>query len=235
MKSQEVCFFLPLFLEKLREMDYNCAMEYRIIRSKRKTLCLTLDGDGVPVVRAPYRVSAETIEAFIKKHRVWLARRLSERTVLPSFTYGACVTLFGKEYVLAEGKPRIEGETVYLPRDSFRQAFVRLLKRLTAEYMSALTASFAEKYCFSYATVRVSLAHGRWGSCNAKGNISYSFRVAFLSTELCEYVAVHELCHTRQLNHSARFWREVAQILPDYACRRKELKQNAVVMQLLRN
>lgn len=210
-------------------------MEYRIIRSKRKTLCLTLDGDGVPIVRAPYTVSAETIEIFVKKHRLWLARRLSEHSAQPAFSYGDRVTLFGKECVLAEGKTRIVDGTVYLPRVSFQQVFVRLLKRLAKEYMSELTAAIAKKYRFSYAAVRISSAHGRWGSCNAKGNISYSFRVVFLSVEVCEYVAVHELCHTRQFNHSALFWREVAQILPDYARRRKELKQSSAIMRLLRD
>lgn len=210
-------------------------MEYRIIRSKRKTLCLMIADDGMPVVRAPYRASADTIAAFVEKHRLWLARRLKEQTATPAFSYGDRVTLFGKEYVLAEGKARVKDGTVYLPRESFPQSFVRLLKKLTAEYMSALTASLAQRYGFSYAAVRVSSAHGRWGSCNAKGNISYSFRVAFLSEELCEYVAVHELCHTRQLNHSARFWQEVAQILPDYARRRKELKHSSALMRLLRD
>ncbi|MDE7158287.1 MAG: M48 family metallopeptidase, partial [Clostridiales bacterium] len=126
------------------------------------------------------------------------------------------------------------GETVYLPREKTEAALVRLLKKTTLEYMSTLTATFANRYGFSYNAVKVSSAHSRWGSCNSKGNISYSFRVALLPVSLSEYIAVHELCHTRQLNHSAKFWREVERILPDYTRRRRELRRNSAIMALFR-
>ena len=209
-------------------------MEYRIVRSKRKSLVLTLQ-DGEPVVRAPHGVPEEKIDAFVNKHRLWLARRVSERKNLPSFELGGRITLFGKEYLLAEGRTRISGETIYLPREKTEAALVRLLKKTTLGYMSALTAALAEQYGFSYNSVKVSSAHSRWGSCNSKGNISYSFRVALLPVALSVYVAVHELCHTRQLNHSAKFWREVERVLPDYKLRRKALRQNSAIMGLFRS
>ena len=73
-------------------------------------------------------------------------------------------------------------------------------------------------------------ARGRWGSCNANGAIAFSFRTAFLSEAQARYVAVHELCHTRHLDHSPAFWREVEEIIPDCAAIRASLRAASVVM-----
>ena len=99
--------------------------------------------------------------------------------------------------------------------------------------MTNLTLAIAQKYGFTFGTVRISSARGRWGSCSQKGTISYSFRTAFLSQYEAEYIAVHELCHTRHMNHSAVFWAEVAKILPDYLQIRKGIREKGVVMQWL--
>lgn len=56
----------------------------------------------------------------------------------------------------------------------------------------------------------------RWGSCSARGVISLNCKLLFLSRPEVEYLFVHELCHTRHLNHSARYWALVEQKMPDY-------------------
>lgn len=65
----------------------------------------------------------------------------------------------------------------------------------------------------------------RWGSCSSDGNISLSNRLLFLPERLLEYVVLHELCHLREMNHSARFWSLVEKFMLDYQERRRELKQ----------
>jgi len=64
----------------------------------------------------------------------------------------------------------------------------------------------------------------RWGSCSARGNISLSYKLLFLSPAVRDYVIVHELCHLRELNHSARFWALVAAVLPEWRELRQELR-----------
>lgn len=66
----------------------------------------------------------------------------------------------------------------------------------------------------------------RWGSCSARGSLSFNCLLMLAPPEMREYVAVHELCHRKQMNHSAAFWREVALWLPDYAAQRAWLREH---------
>ena len=66
----------------------------------------------------------------------------------------------------------------------------------------------------------------RWGSCSQTGNLNFNFRLILAPLEVLDYVVVHELCHRRQMNHSAQFWQEVAQVLPDYRKRKAWLTEN---------
>ncbi len=209
-------------------------MEYRIVRGKRKSLSLTVTRAGETVVRAPVGYPADKIEAFVAKHLNWIEKRLQERSAPPlDCAHGSCVSLFGKEYVVDTGKPAVEGGRIYLPAENREEAFCRLLKKLTFQVMGNMTEQIANAYGFLYERVRVSAARGRWGSCSRKGTLSYSFRNAFLSVELAEYVCVHELCHTQIFNHSAMFWKRVESVLPDYKLRRKKLKESGGYMNYL--
>lgn len=68
----------------------------------------------------------------------------------------------------------------------------------------------------TYTRLTVRLQKTRWGSCSRRGNISLNARLLFVAPEIAEYVLLHELCHTKQLNHSIRFWRLVEQFEPNW-------------------
>ena len=79
-------------------------------------------------------------------------------------------------------------------------------------------------YGFEFGRVAIRNTKSRWGSCSAKGNLNFSYRLLFLPEHLADYVVVHELCHLQELNHSSRFWQLVSQAVPDYKERRKALR-----------
>jgi len=75
--------------------------------------------------------------------------------------------------------------------------------------------------------IRLSNARTRWGSCHPAGRIHLNWRLIHFPLPLIDYVVVHELAHLRELNHSASFWRLVAQIVPDHAARRAQIRAHA--------
>jgi len=203
----------------------------KIIRSDRKTMSLTVEPDGDLIVRVPYRFREEQIQLFLKKHERWIRRR---REILSSasrlcFDDGNTVMLFGSSYTVCSGEAKITDCRLFLPEEGREAALSKLLKPFCRDVLCRFTRQVAMRYGFSLRNVRISSARSRWGSCSGN-NISYSFRVAFLPPALCEYVVVHELAHTRQMNHSAAFWREVERVLPDYAVRRASLKEYGWLM-----
>jgi predicted metal-dependent hydrolase len=63
----------------------------------------------------------------------------------------------------------------------------------------------------------------RWGSCSSRQSISINYRLLFLAPQLVNCVLIHELCHTRHLNHGPDFWKQVEKIEPDYRQLHKRL------------
>jgi hypothetical protein len=86
---------------------------------------------------------------------------------------------------------------------------------------------YARLYNFHYQKIRLSSARTRWGSCSARGTLSFTWRLIMSPPEIIDYVVIHELAHTIHHNHSPQFWGLVGSILPDYAEKRKWLKHNS--------
>ena len=87
-----------------------------------------------------------------------------------------------------------------------RKAVTTALARRAKELLPPRLKLLAAEKGFVYNSCTVRNVHSRWGSCNAKKNISLSIYLAILPNELIDYVLLHELCHTVEMNHSDRFW-----------------------------
>ena len=206
-----------------------------VVRGNRRTLSLSVNEKGDVVVRTPKFVRADEIQQFVSRHSEWIARRRAEiEQSRPDFSDGASVEICGRQYtIVPSGRTEISGEILRLPEQGREAALIGLLKRISRERMSRFVSEFAARYGFSYSSIRISSARGRWGSCSTAGTLSFSFRTAFLTDEEARYVAVHELCHTRHMNHGAAFWKEVRDIIPDYLIVRKGLRNKNSFMLFL--
>ncbi len=96
------------------------------------------------------------------------------------------------------------------------QAAIALPKRLS---------ELAAQHGFNYLSCTVRHAKTRWGSCSAKGSINLNAGLILMPVQLLDYVILHELCHTRQLNHSALFWKEMYLVDNNFMQHRHELRQ----------
>lgn len=91
-------------------------------------------------------------------------------------------------------------------------------------------AYFAPLVGVTYGRITIRSQHTLWGSCSGKGNLSFNCLLMLTPPEVLDYVVVHELCHRKEMNHSARFWAEVGRVLPDYEIRRKWLRENGTAL-----
>lgn len=103
------------------------------------------------------------------------------------------------------------------------------IKRLTDKarpYFAARCELYADHIGVSYNRIAVRRQKTRWGSCSSKGNINLNVLLMLAPIEVIDYVIIHELCHRKQMNHSAKFWALVEEEMPDYRIWKKWLRDN---------
>ena len=213
---------------------------YTLIRSNRKTIALQIDENAKLIVRAPYRVSQKRIDQFILEKREWIKKtqkKAAHRKQLmeenSEFKDGKLVMFLGKEYRLILND---KIKAIELTQDIMRFPLAHIeggeeylskwYKKKAKEIIIPRVERYALALGFSYKRIGITSAKKRWGSCNSKGSINFTYRLVMTPPEIIDYVIVHELMHLREMNHSAKFWSHVAQIIPDYKKRRKWLKDN---------
>lgn len=171
----------------------------QIIRSNRRTLSLQVKNSGQVIVRAPRNASIKEIEAFVRKNSAWLKKHLA---------------LVEKDLAAAAASP-----VQPLTMDE-----IRALADEAMRVIPARTAHFAPLVGVRYGRITIRNQKTRWGSCSSKGNLNFNCLLMLAPPEVLDYVVVHELCHRREMNHSPRFWAEVAKIIPDYKKHEQWLK-----------
>ena len=212
-------------------------VDYKIVRSNRKSVAIYVTRDAKVEVRAPFDYPAEKIEASVRDKQAWIAEKLAlheERLAKKesfSLFYGGTALLFGEEVSLTERAGQsfgYDGECFYFPpglaEEQIRDCLIQVYKSIAKNYFTGRVLHFAEIMGVMPCAVKVTSAKTSWGSCSSRDSINFSWRLVMAEKELIDYVVVHELAHVREKNHSAAFWAEVGKVLPDYAVLREGLK-----------
>ncbi len=121
-------------------------------------------------------------------------------------------------------------QTAALHLPAFSDAEMQCFVKQAKEIIPVRVAYFARLVGVSYGRITIRCQRTRWGSCSSKGSLNFNCLLMCTPPEVLDYVVVHELCHRREMNHSKRFWAEVARILPDYQTRQKWLKENGTAL-----
>ena len=175
-------------------------IKIEIIRSSRKTLAIEIRPDMRVIVRAPYQASGNYIEQFISDRADWIVEHLRK----------------------LEQKNRQCNEA--LPVKKLSNDELKKLADKACTYSPGRVAHFAPLVDVTYGRITIRNQRTRWGSCSSRGNLNFNCLLMLTPPEVIDYVVVHELCHRKEMNHSWRFWDEVARVLPGYAEQEKWLK-----------
>ncbi len=220
--------------------EKNLLTPTQIVRSKRRTISLTIDRDGAFVVRAPINAKDVDIYDFINKKSKWIkAKRLAaiNSAYKPlKFKDGEKVLILGKEYeiVLIDAKKvKVVDNQIFIPLNNsetyLKNYFVGLCKKLLPKRVERFCAA----YGYKYKGISITSATTRWGSCSYNNHLNFTYKLIMCPRDVIDYLVVHELTHTKVKNHSAKFWQKVEEVLPNYKLQEKWLKENRKIIDVI--
>jgi predicted metal-dependent hydrolase len=187
----------------------------------------------------PYFVPYQTAVGFVSKHIDWIKKELSRHTAyLPDgMSIGRAHVLryvpdprvktpttrvTAAEVIVRHGAATHEDDHV---QTAAKRAAVRALKNEATHFLPKRLHDIAYAEGYDFSGVSVKQMRSRWGSCNQDKHITLNIFLLELPIELIDYVIMHELAHTRALNHGAEFWREFEAHLPGARNLRKQIRQ----------
>lgn len=222
------------------ECDPSFDYELRVSGRARRLSLRVEPGRGL-IVTIPKGVSRRQVPSFVARNRQWVEAQLAalernvpahfrqwppQRLVLPavdlvlelSFGTSASPDPAASQVLLSGNAGRVLA--LHLSSNPAEQPAVvteltRELKRLATVYFPVRLEMLAKQHGLTFDRVQIRGQRTRWGSCSSRGTISLNFKLLFLSPALVDYVLRHELAHTRHLNHSPAFWRQLVSMQSD--------------------
>lgn len=217
--------------------------EYQLRVSRRaRRLRIDVSAHRGVVVVVPEGTPEAAVQEFVRAKRGWVRRarervradaevlRAPDETVPRRLQLRALGLDFTVETVAAGDRRRVErqGDRVRVTGAedpaAVRTALTGWLKRLARRRLLPRLAELSRQHGLEYERAAVRGQRTRWGSCSGRGTISLNYKLLFLPPALVDHVLVHELAHTRHLDHSPRFWALLAHLDPDWRAHHEALK-----------
>ncbi len=216
-----------------------------VVRRSARNITMRVKEDGLHVTTPPYRSITALLEA-ISPFRERLRNVCSEVKPKPfdlNFSIEAeCFRLKLETSPLKNFTVSMRDETVVIAcpahadfttdrvQTLVKNAVMRAMRKKAEEYLPPLVQYWSSLFDLPYNKVTISKARSRWGSCSSKRDISLSFYLMLLPAHLMDYVILHELAHTREMNHGPKFWELLNQLTDGKALAlRKELRMHRPV------
>lgn len=211
----------------------------RFVRNRRaRRYVLRLRPEGTARVTIPPGGSTAEATRFAERNAAWLERQFLRQASQPvrpkSWLLGTELLWRGETVRLeaAGGAPegiRFGSESLRLGKEipDLRPAVERHMRAIAARELPARVLELAALHQLAVQRVTVRNQRSRWGSCSRRGTISLNWRLVQTPLFVRDYIILHELAHLKEMNHSRRFWREVARLCPAFAEAERWLKAHA--------
>lgn len=213
----------------------------KVVLQKRRgsrNIRLRIDANGKVSVSMPYLVPYIMATEYVKKHQAWILRERNKRTqhLSEGMNIGRLHVLrFLHDTEATLPKSRVTANEVIVRhatslldtavQTAAKKASIRALRQQAMHFLPKRLKDIAHSEGYEYTSVSVKQMKGRWGSCNQDKSIVLNIFLMELPVELIDYVILHELAHTRALNHSPAFWKELEAHIPNARGLRKKLRE----------
>ena len=210
-------------------------IDVKLIRSARaRQITLRVSSlDGKVSVTAPKHVSTPKIEKFLYQKESWVKWKRSEVPKKLDVTIGSIIPYRGQMLKLVKyaGKNILRSHDKLLIPES--KKFVGLitkefLKQAARKHIKYEAANYSKKIGKCYTKLSLRDTRSRWGSCNGKKALMFSWRLVMAPPEVLSYVAAHEVAHLKHMNHSAQFWEEVMRLYGKHYKARQWLREKGM-------
>ena len=205
-------------------------MKYKVIKSKRKSICLSLNEKGEPIVKAPIKVSDKVIEDFVLSKQKWLEKQLKAHAKIDDFSskfdFKNKIYLLGQELKLEE----VDMSLLALQENKLERKLSSLYLEYAHKILPQMVKEVLAEHNLRCASLKVSSSHRIWGSFDRNLNMKLNWKLVHLPKPLINYVIIHELCHGLQLNHSPKFWQQVSIRCPEYKQLKKQLEMYSFLL-----
>jgi len=204
----------------------------KIIRSKRKTISITVKSNNIVEVKAPLHTSDTYIKSLLNKKKSWIDKCFCLNKKREHFLKSGKIMFLGKEfflykYMCEKNEVLLKNDTIFLHFKKNPNLYLQNWYKVNARKMFTKKLEyFSKKFSLPFEEFRLTSAKKRWGSCSIKKNINLSWHLIKAPEYAIDYVIIHELTHTKIMNHSKKFWMAVQKNCPNYKIYQKWFKDN---------
>jgi len=215
-------------------------VQLRFVRNPRaRRYILRLRPDGGARVTVPRGGSLGEARRFAERNTAWLEQQLLRQALRPArpepWAAGTEISFRGERVRLEAGANgegglvRFGGAAVSVPDGTgdLRPIIERCLRQLAAQELPVRVLELAALHHLPVRRITVRNQRSRWGSCSRRGTISLNWRLVQTPVFVRDYLVLHELAHLKEMNHSRRFWDEVARLCPGFREAERWLKQHS--------
>lgn len=215
-------------------------LRFSIVKQNRKSFKFVLIDEGTLKLFVPFKTTQKDIMHLIETNKFRIQQAIenlktSEKLFFERLAKNELtVFYFGKEIPVRIVDdiitPSLFTEEEILIHERYSTHTKTLVKHWLIKkangYLPKRTLDLSNKTGLKFKKVLVKDTKSRWGSCSSKGTISLNWRLVMAPSQVIDYVIIHELAHTLQMNHSKEFWKIVEKYQPDWKENRTWLRKN---------
>ena len=207
-------------------------------QEKTKSIRLRLNKSGELILTAPWYCRESQAVSFARNNLEWIEKQIKNQIPSYIFSNGDSISILGTCYKIhhhADYKQGvfIEGDDLYVGGDIafLHRRVTDFAKRKFYAYVQERAIQMAA--CLSEKPHRITLRNttSRWGSCSSKKNLNFCWKLVFAPRFVIDYIIAHEVSHLKEMNHSAAFWKTVAQLNVEQAAAQIWLRKHGQEIQ----